>query len=70
MDFHFSYTLFKIKKNNYLFSFCSNDLFWPDLPKSLAKISQEARELEGLVKITYGIVAIAPFLKEREIQIR
>ena len=34
--------LFKIQKKNYLFSLFSvpHKFFWPDLPKSLAKISQ------------------------------
>ena len=39
------------------------------LTRSLAKISQEAREPEGLVEITYGTYCRF-FLKEREIQIR
>ena len=44
----------------YLFS-VPHDLFWPDIPKSLAKISQRPENPEGLVKITYGIVASSLF---------
>ena len=52
-----------LKKELFVLSLLSvpYDLFWPDLPKSLAKISQEAREPEGLVKITHGFVASSLF---------
>ena len=40
-----------------------HDLFWPDIPQISGQNKSEAREPEGLVKITYGIVASSLFKK-------
>ena len=55
-----------------MFSLCSlfpMTFFWPDLPKSLAKISQRPENRKDWSKWLM-ILSLAPFLKEREIQIR
>ena len=59
--FELYYSILK-KKELFVLSLFSvlHDLFWPDLPKSLAK-KLEAREPEGVVKICYDIVACSLF---------
>ena len=53
----------KFKKKLFVLSLFSvpHDLFWPDLPQIPGQNKSEAREPEGLVKITYGIVASSIF---------
>ena len=48
---------------------CSPRLILTRSPQISGQNKSEAREPEGLVKITYGMM-LAPFLKEWEIQIR
>ena len=51
----------KFYKNNYLFSLCSPRLILTRSPQISGQNKSEAREPEGLVKITYGIVASSLF---------
>ena len=52
----------------FLFS-VPHDLFWPDLLKSLAKISQRPESRKDWSKLLM-VLSLATFLKELEIQIR
>jgi hypothetical protein len=63
-------TVENLKKKLFVLSLFPTTYFDQISPKYLSKISQRPENRKDLVKITYGIVAIAPFLKEREIQIR
>ena len=60
------YTVQKFKKRE--FFVLSQFSVLTRSPQISGQNKSEAREPEGMVKITYGIVA--SFLKEREIQIR
>ena len=54
-------TVENLKKNSYLFSLCSLRLILTKSPKISDQNKSEAREPQGLVKITYGIVASSFF---------
>ena len=59
-------TLFKIEKEKSICSLsvlCSSQLILNRSPQISGQNKSEARELEGLVKITYGIVASSLFKK-------
>ena len=53
--------MFKIKKKNYMFSLCSPRLFLTRSLQISGQNKSEARELERLVKITYGFWRIEIF---------
>ena len=48
-------------KKNYLFSLCSPQLVLTRSPQKSGQYKSEAREPEGMVKITYGIVTSSFF---------